>query len=490
MGRHCRIDSKGNSMGKTIVQNLKQADTPKKKRYIWEDYCADLKVEYAQSWDEGKDVENLKPLLDAISALPEGETRDELGDILFRMISAAPLREGYPYEEPDEYSEILALCQKRDVSGLHMPDDSLLRKKIRGAWVGRVCGCLLGKPIEGLKRDRLQRLLREIENIPMTRYIRYGELNDRICADCEYPYRRRTDFIDRLTDYSVSDDDTNYTAMAMKLVDYYGREFTSKDVRTLWLDMQPKKAYCTAERVAYINFVNGYEPPQSATYKNPFREYIGAQIRGDYFGFINPCDPTAAAEMAWRDAEISHVKNGIYGEMFVAAMLAAAASRDTLSMKEIILYGLGEIPATSRLYEALCGVLNRYDGGASLEAQIDELLRIYDDRRGYHWCHVISNAMIVTIALLYGNGDYSKSICLASEVGFDTDCNSATVGSVVGMRNGIEGISPVWYESIGIGFETSIFGCERLTYDEVTETTMKHIRMKQESKNGEKNISV
>ena len=98
-----------------------------------------------------------------------------------------------------------------------------------------------------------------------------------------------------------------------ELIRKYGRDFTPYDVSRMWLDSQPKNAYCTAERVAFINFVKGFTPPASAVHKNPYREWIGAQIRADYFGYINPGRPEAAAEMAWRDACVSHVKNGIYG---------------------------------------------------------------------------------------------------------------------------------------------------------------------------------
>ena len=197
------------------------------------------------------------------------------------------------------------------------------------------------------------------------------------------------------------DDDTNYTVLAQLIIDNHGRDFTPYDVSQNWLYYQSKNSYCTAERVAYCNFVNGFMPPQSASYQNPYREYIGAQIRADYFGYINPGNPSLAAEMAFRDASISHTKNGIYGEMLIAAMLSAAAVTD--NFEEIILCGLSEIPHTSRLFEAVMSVLEDYRNGCTLKSVLDKVHSQYDETTGYGWCHVIPNAMIVVAALLYGN---------------------------------------------------------------------------------------
>ena len=83
--------------------------------------------------------------------------------------------------------------------------------------------------------------------------------------------------------------------------------------------------------------------------------------------------------------------------------------------------------------------------------------------------------MIVAASLLYGNGDYGKSICMAVETGFDTDCNGATVGSVLGMANGIESIPKDWTEAINDTLHTPILGVGTVKISDRAKMTLEHI---------------
>lgn len=438
----------------------------------WESYSDQLMIEYIQSLDEGKDIEKLKPLFDAVYALEAGCERDKLSDILFSLVCGAPAVENYPYYEPSDLEDIKKCRPDFDLK-LSPVSGEALRDKIKGAWLGRICGCLLGKPIEGIRLVELFKLMKESGNFPLQRYFRKTDISDEMLSTYKFNFRNRC-FIDTI-EIAPVDDDTNYTVLAAQLIEKYGKDFTPADVGRIWLELQPKSAYCTAERVAFKNLVNGYQPPESAVYKNPYREWIGAQIRADYFGYVNPSHPEMAAEMAWRDASLSHIKNGIYGEMFAAAMLAGAAALN--STEEVLLCGLSQIPKTSRLYKEVFGIVEEYRGGISCDKCFEGIHTRYNDMSGHDWCHTISNAAIVAAALLYGGGDYGKSICLAVQAGFDTDCNGATVGSVVGMLMGTTAISSEWSAPIHNTLDTSIFGVGKVTVDQMVDLTMKHIAL-------------
>ena len=116
----------------------------------------------------------------------------------------------------------------------------------------------------------------------MRRYILRADLSDNSYAKYKFPLKERI-YADEI-DGMPADDDTNYVVLAQTLIERCGRGFTARDVAEIWMSSQPKSAYWTAEQIAYRNFIKGFYPPESATHRNPYSEWTGAQISGDYFG--------------------------------------------------------------------------------------------------------------------------------------------------------------------------------------------------------------
>ena len=433
-------------------------------------YPSDIMAEYNQSVEEGLDIEKHKGLFESVAEMESGEIKNRMSDLIFETVINAKVRPDYKYSEPNSLEEIREARRAYDFEA-KMPDKETLYKKILGAWTGRACGCLLGKPVEGIRSEELIPLLKETGNYPMHRYILSSDITDELCSRYKFSLKNKP-YGDNVDGMPV-DDDTNYVVMAQLIVEQFGKDFKSEDVAAAWLKYQSVYSYFTAERIAYINFLNCIEPPASAMYKNVCREWIGAQIRGDYFGYINPGKPEKAAEEAFNDARISHVKNGIYGEMFASAMIAVAAVTD--SIDDIILGGLAQIPAGSRLYEAVMKIYDDCKNGVTLDECFRYIHSAYDEHTDHGWCHTISNAMIVTAALLYGEGDFGKSICTAVGMAFDTDCNGATVGSVLGMRSGIDCIDDCWKRAVNNKIHTSLFGIETVDIEKAAQKTMEHI---------------
>ena len=150
------------------------------------------------------------------------------------------------------------------------------------------------------------------------------------------------------------------------------------------------------------------------------------------------------------------MKNGIYGEMWVAASLAAAPL--CAGTREAMEAGLAQIPATSRLYGALKGYFAMYDAGSTWDDMIKKLRSEWDESDGYDWCHTISNACIVALALLLVEYYFTNMMDYAIRPGFDTDCNAATAGSIFGMVFGRAGIPERWYAPLNDTLLSTIGG--------------------------------
>jgi ADP-ribosylglycohydrolase len=385
-----------------------------------------------------------------------------------------PMVPDYPYKESSSLEEIRASrpdgTRKIEVS----LSEEALYDKIYGAWLGRCAGCLLGKPVESYSfanghngREKIRKYLKATGAYPLDKYFNFNHPDEVLKEHGLEPNLRSFD--PAIIGKMPEDDDTNYTVMGLRILQTFGLNFKPYDVAHIWLQHYPVLHTYTAERVTYRNLCNSLLPPETATYSNPFREWIGAQIRADMWGYITPGNPELGAELAWRDASISHTKNGIYGEMFVAAMLSTAFT--TNDIETIIRTGLSEIPATSRLAEAILEVIDWWkQDSVDWEKAIDKM---YEKYGHYHEVHTISNAMLVCIGLLYGQLDYGKSICIAVSGGLDTDCNGATVGSIVGMILGAKNLPEYWITPLCDTVETGVQGYTLVPISQLAKDTMK-----------------
>ena len=155
-------------------------------------------------------------------------------------------------------------------------------------------------------------------------------------------------------------------------------------------------------------------------------------------------------------------------------MIAQAAVESDI--EKIIQAGLAQIPSTSRLHASVMKVVDSWRSGMTQQACYEMIHTDWNENTNHDWCHTISNAMIVVMALLYGEGDYSKSICMAVQTCFDTDCNGATVGSILGMKDGTATVNEEWTRPINGKLKTTIFGVGTVELADMAKKTMAHMK--------------
>ena len=339
--------------------------------------------------------------------------------------------------------------------------------RLRGAWAGRICGCLLGKPLEVLSfRDGPEGVagyLRRAHAWPLRDYVpaidstvvaRLGE------GSCRGQIRR-----------AEPDDDINYTVLALVLLEKHGIEFDSADVARAWLNYLPAGSTWTAERAAYRTLLNciddefvngapaGFDLDRCAD--NEFNEWIGAQIRADLYGWVCPGQPALAAELAARDASLSHRGEGIYGAVFVAALGAAIPAASSIeSAMDVALEFVPSDSAVANAVRFARDVATAGNATERLQAKYGDLPPV----------HTVNNLAIVVWALCSARNDFSRAVGDAVGAGCDTDCNGATVGGLLGLA-GVpipDSWTRPWQGRIAVG----LAGCGELALDDVVARTL------------------
>jgi len=382
-----------------------------------------------------------------------GELGINTGDLKTR-IEAQIRSGGYASHEEEYWKELEELAQQptqhnepsdwesieRSRFGSYQPRDYQFDKhdlydRVYGAWLGRCAGCVLGKPVENWTRQKIEAYLNSVDAYPLSSYfpIRTPFADGLQLNPC-YPVATLGNI-----HFMPRDDDLDYTILGLHILETYGRDFTADNVAQATYNNLPFNLVYTAEAIAYRNLVNGLKPPQTASYRNPYQDWIGAQIRADIWGYVNPGNPQRAAEFAYRDALCTHTGVGIYGEMWAAACIAAAFVED--EPRQIIHAGLSVIPQENRLAEAISSTMKWTQETHDWKTIWEQIHSKYGY---YHSIHVIPNTCFIVMGLILGEGDLEKSICTTVMAGGDTDCTGATVGSMVGAIMGSKALPNKW----------------------------------------------
>jgi hypothetical protein len=198
----------------------------------------------------------------------------------------------------------------------------------------------------------------------------------------------------------------------------------------------------STEHTAYLNLRGGIEAPRSGSIEqngSTVAEQIGGQIFIDTWGLVNPGNPDRAARFAEMAASVTHGGNGVYGGIFVAACIAQAFEEPDI--RAVIEKGLSYLPPGSEYVRVVRAVTAFYDQNPG---DWEPAYRFVFENFGYDRypgnCHIIPNAAVIIIALLYGRGDFSETLNIGNCCGWDTDCNVGNLGAIMGVLRGLGGI--------------------------------------------------
>ncbi|GHV67260.1 hypothetical protein AGMMS49928_03910 [Spirochaetia bacterium] len=304
-------------------------------------------------------------------------------------------------------------------------DFKTYKDKVMGCWAGKNIGGVLGAPFEGK---------RQINKVDF--------------------------YIQDLSKGPPPNDDLDLQIVWLAAVERYGRNVNASILGDYWL------SYVIPNWVEYgtgkANLRAGLEPPLSGLIDNVYKDSCGCFIRSEIWACLAPGLPELAARYAYEDAIVDHEGDGMYGEVFCAAIQSAAfVESDPLTLIDI---GLSYIPPQGAMarcikkavecyknkvdfYEARKRIHNEAPGTFGIQGcKLDEIPKEGNEglEIGAPGFDAPENVGFTIAGFLYGEGDFGKSICLANACGEDTDCTAATLGALLGIISGASKLPEKW----------------------------------------------
>ncbi len=419
---------------------------------ILEDVRTDVRgMQYA-----GHDVDALLAELEEAAAAGSADAL-----LAFQQrIWAMPAPESYGFDEPGDWDTISATFPDPESHARFGGTEDDLADRLHAAWLGRCVGCQLGKPIEGTQWPaRIKELLHFVGSWPLRDYMNPVDPTLPPEHVPDPVFAGKLPYVNGLTKGqfhgAAPDDDLLYALVGQLTLERHGTEFTCQQAAETLTQLAPFSSLWASGRNLFRTFVFGLRSPYTGLYGNPCPQSLGAQIRCDPWGWGAPANPALAARMAYRDAVNSQVRNGIYSGIFFSVLIADAfAQTDPAAAVET---ALSYVPPRSRLADVVRFTQERCaatDDWQAVNARIYE--RCADCTKPLN--HALPNAAICVLGLLMGGGDFTRTIGITVSAGMDTDCNGATVGSIMGAMCGTAGIPSHWTEPLEDTMHTDVKG--------------------------------
>ncbi|GHV50777.1 hypothetical protein FACS1894181_11780 [Bacteroidia bacterium] len=300
--------------------------------------------------------------------------------------------------------------------------------KIKGGWAGQTIGCTFGGPTEFKYPGTMMQ-----DYIPIAwpeGYIKSYMENTPGLYDDIYMDLTFVDVFERLG----LDAPVDSFALAFATAGY-----------TLW----------HANQAARYNILQGIMPPASGHWlNNPHSEDIDYQIEADYAGIMSPGMPNAASGISDKIGHIMNYGDGWYGGVYVGAMYALAYISDDIGF--IVEEALKTIPQQSIYYQCMADVIRWHkqypndwrQAWAECEKKWSQDIGCPDGVFVPFNIDAVINSAYIIIGLLYGEGDFAKTIDIATRCGQDSDCNPASAGGILGVILGYSKIPAYWLDNL------------------------------------------
>jgi len=303
-----------------------------------------------------------------------------------------------------------------------------LKDKIKGGWAGQTIGVVYGAPVEFKYQGSI---IPDYQNIPWRDgYVKY------------WWNKKPGLFDDIYTDLNFVD-----------VFEKYGLNVSRDSIAHHWANTEYHLAH--ANQASRYNILNGIIPPESGYWKNnPHADDLDFQIESDFIGLMTPGMVNSTTEIADRVGHIMNSGDGWYGGVYVSALYSGAFVFNNPG--DIVAQAIKTIPEGTKFHDCIVDVIRWHKKYPNdWQATWFELQKKWNNDVGCPKGVFLSfdidakiNSAYATIGLLYGKGDFTKSINIAARCGQDADCNPATVGGVLGVMLGYSKIPEFWLKPL------------------------------------------